>query len=341
MCSPPPSPTHPPTPGIAAFGNAPSALIPATALIALIGSISAYTFSLIGRVCADTKTSSYSEAWDATVGTSTSWLIAFSCFIDCFAGNLSYSMILADTFQALASGMGIAMTRTQSLLGITGLVLLPLCFLKNLASLAPFSLVGIMGMLYTTVAMAMRYFGKAYAVPGGQFVETALAVPVFGTKGAMAVWSPRALILTCMLSNAYIAHFNAPKFFYELKNRTLGRFNSVVGWSFGTSVLLYSVISGLGFLTFGAASNGLILNNYSTKDVLMGFSRIAVAISIIGRYDGCVYCVYTTCDLLVSQTTYCILPSTVIPSFSLELAMASWISLKFRRKSAPQVYSTS
>ena len=87
-----------------------------------------------------------------------------------------------------------------------------------------------------------------------------------------------------MLSNAYIAHFNAPKFFYELKDRTLGRFNQVVGWSFGASVLLYSIISGLGFLTFGAASNGLILNNYSTKDVLMGFSRIAVALSVIGRY---------------------------------------------------------
>jgi amino acid permease len=124
--------------GIAAFGNAPSALLPATALITLIGGISAYTFSLIARVCAATDTSSYSDAWDVTVGKSTSSLIAFSCFIDCFAGNLSYSMILADTFQALATGMGIALTRTQSLLGITSLVLLPLCFLKNLSSLAPF-----------------------------------------------------------------------------------------------------------------------------------------------------------------------------------------------------------
>ena len=76
--------------GIAAFGNAPKALIPATALIALIGVISAYTFSLIARVCDATNTNSYSDAWDVTVGKSTSSLIAFSCFIDCFAGNLSY-----------------------------------------------------------------------------------------------------------------------------------------------------------------------------------------------------------------------------------------------------------
>jgi hypothetical protein len=80
--------------GIAAFGNAPSALIPATALITLIGGISAYTFSLIARVCAATDTNSYSDAWDVTVGKSTSALIAFSCFIDCFAGNLSYRYVV-------------------------------------------------------------------------------------------------------------------------------------------------------------------------------------------------------------------------------------------------------
>lgn len=84
--------------GIAAFGNAPSALIPATALITLIGGISAYTFSLIARVCAATNTNSYSDAWDVTVGKSTSSLIAFSCFIDCFAGNLSYRYVLVVYF---------------------------------------------------------------------------------------------------------------------------------------------------------------------------------------------------------------------------------------------------
>lgn len=82
--------------------------------------------------------------------------------------------------------------------------------------------------------MALRYFGGAYAA-GGKFVETALAPPSFGTAGAAAALSPQALILMCMLSNAYIAHFSAPKFFQELKNNTMSRFNQVIGWSFGTS----------------------------------------------------------------------------------------------------------
>ena len=47
--------------GIASFGNAPSALIPASVLIALIGGLSGYGFSLIGRVCHYTGSTSYRE----------------------------------------------------------------------------------------------------------------------------------------------------------------------------------------------------------------------------------------------------------------------------------------
>lgn len=270
--------------GVAAFGNAPSAVVPATILIAVMGVISAYTFALIGRVCRATNTMSYADAWDATVGKSTSSIIAFSCFIDCWTGNLSYSMILADTISNILASVGIAATRTQSLLGVTGVVLLPLCLMKNLTSLAPFSLVGIIGMLYTTLAMAIRFFGGSYAAPNGQFVASALAAPVFGKAGARAALSAKSLILTCMLSNAYIAHFNAPKYLAELKNNTMGRFTQVIAWSFGSSIALYSIITALGFLTFGAASNGLILNNYSTQDFLMSLSRIAVTLSVTGSY---------------------------------------------------------
>mmetsp|Transcript_6866 Transcript_6866/g.10022 ORF Transcript_6866/g.10022 Transcript_6866/m.10022 type:complete len:465 (-) Transcript_6866:116-1510(-) len=268
--------------GIAAFGNSPSALVPATILIALMGGVSAYTFALIGRLCAQTNTESYSDAWDATVGAKWSPLIAFSCFIDCFAGNLSYSMILADTFRSLLESVGVVATRSQSLLGVTGIVLLPLCLLKNLSSLAPFSLVGIIGMLYTTLAMVLRYIGGNYNV-GGEFAS-AVAAPSFGSSGAAAVFSPKSLILMCMLSNAYISHFIAPKMYNDLKDNTLPRFYQMTAWSFGTTILLYSVIAGAGFLTFGAASNGYILNNYAASDFIMSLSRIAIAISITASY---------------------------------------------------------
>jgi amino acid permease len=40
----------------------------------------------------------------------------------------------------------------------------------------------------------------------------------------------------------------------------------------------------LGFLTFGGACSGIILNNYATSDTLMSVSRVAVAVSLLGSF---------------------------------------------------------
>lgn len=97
--------------------------------------------------------------------------------------------------------------RQTSLIGLTLIVLLPLCLLKNLSSLAPFSLAGIAGMLYTAVAMAIRYFDGSYSNPQSGFpLDVAASLrPVIGDKGASAVLSSNAFILICMLSTAYMA----------------------------------------------------------------------------------------------------------------------------------------
>jgi len=81
-------------------------------------------------------------------------------------------MILADTLRALLSTGGYNLSRQSTLLGLTGGILLPLCLLKDLAALAPFSLLGIAGMVYTTAAMAFRYLGGAYKAPAGKFLAS-------------------------------------------------------------------------------------------------------------------------------------------------------------------------
>jgi amino acid permease len=278
--------------GIAAFGNAPSAVVPAIGLIALFGILSGYGFGLIGRVCALTGTTSYRSAWESSVDASTSWIPALSCTLKTIFATLAYSMILGDTFTSLAVGAGLTgVSKTVVLGSVTSIVLLPLCLLKNLNSLAPFSLLGSLGMVYTAAAMAIRYFGRAYTVTTGKAALSSLAKdlpaalrPAFGTNGAASAFSPVTAILLGMLSTAYMAHFNAPKFYTELKNNTVPRYLTVVATAFGCSIGLFGLIATLGFLTFGGNCSGLILNNYSTRDTLMGISRIAVAVSLVFSY---------------------------------------------------------
>jgi amino acid permease len=271
--------------GIAAFADAPSAVLPAAGLIATIGAIAAYNFSLLGRLCAITGATSYRDAWSKSVGESTAWIPGSSCVIKtCFA-VLAYSMVLGDTFSALFETIGMSVSREKALVGLTLTVLLPLCLLKDLSSLAPFSLAGIAGMLYTAVAMAIRYFDGSYAKADGFAMDVAESLrPAIGTKGASAVFSPNAFILICTLSTAYMAHFNAAKFYLELKDNTIARWNTLVVTSFSISILFFIGIAAMGFATFGGSCNGFILNNYSTKDPLIGFGRVAVAFALVFTY---------------------------------------------------------
>ena len=80
------------------------------------------------------------------------------------------------------------------------------------------------------------------------------------------------------------AHFNAPKFYLELKNNSMQRYNTVVSWSFGLATVLMGIISMIGFLTFGKSCDGLVLNNYAASDGWISFSRVAVVVSLVFSY---------------------------------------------------------
>ena len=189
--------------GIAAFGDHPSALIPAFILFCFIGSLAGYGFSLIGRVCAASQATSYRQAWSRSVGPSSSWIPALACLLVTCCSVLTNSMIQADTIPSILKAYtGIQVSRTTGLLGVTLTVLLPLCLMRELKSLAPFSLVGIFGMVYTSCAMMYRWLSDSYAKGTPLLQELAPHLwPKFGEKGWSAIFSPNAAILVAMLSS--------------------------------------------------------------------------------------------------------------------------------------------
>jgi len=295
--------------GVAAFGDAKGAITSATVLITLAGILSGYNFSLVGRICSYTSATSYATAWTETIGPSTAWIPAVTVSAMTFSCVIAYSMILAETFVGIAGMLGLAgVTRTHILMGLTGTTLLPLCLMKNLASLAPFSLLGIGGMLLTVGSMGVRYFDGSYG-PGGKFLEDIATNlrPVFGSNGAMAVASPKAFVLLGMLSTAYMSHFNAPKFYTELEDNTMERYNRLVVTSFGISIVVFAVATAFGFGTFGKACAGFVLTNYASKDSLIGLSRIAVAFALIFTYPlifvGCRDGIMDTLNVSIEKRT--------------------------------------
>lgn len=219
-----------------------------------MGAVYAFYFRLMGQVCAWTGATSYKQAWQATVGEH-SQAVATVVMLKTLLSCLAYSMILADSFQSLALAAGFhEATRTQALECVTLFGLLPLCLQKDLAALAPFSLLGLLGMGFTTVAMVTRFFDGSYADQG----VFSLAPPCFGDCGPD--WS--GVLLACTLATAFVAHYNAPRFHAELKDNTMERFTAVTGISYGFSSLLFVIVAITGFLTFGSSTHGNVLLNY-------------------------------------------------------------------------------
>ena len=129
--------------------------------------MSAYCFALVGRACAATGTSTYRGAWEKTVGPGTGGLITGICSFKTLVGCVSYCIIIGDTGTALAKKLGAPalLARRDVLLSTVGAaVLFPLSMLRDLKSLAPTSMLGLAGMLYTALVVVLRGLDGSYAV---------------------------------------------------------------------------------------------------------------------------------------------------------------------------------
>lgn len=270
--------------GVAFFADKPSALIPASIMTFVMGVVAAYSYSLIGKACSQHNAKSFQEVWEKSADPKTAWIISGGITAQCFLASLAYSIIIGDSFTSIAQSFklpAMLASRNNIILLFSSFVLYPLCSLKSLNALAPFSLLGLLGTLYTAVFMAIRYFDKSYAVGGAFYgLLSAASKPSFDMRGGYAL-NHMTLILVSMLSTSYIAHFNAPKFYSELKNTSMPRFNKVVNSAFGVSILTFIFMMSMGFLTFGGACNGFVLNNYASSDLLASFARLAIGLALV------------------------------------------------------------
>jgi len=139
--------------------------------------------------------------------------------------------------------------------------------------------------------MILRFFDKSYAVGGKFFAKLAeSARPAFAAPTAAApLINANMFVLVSMLASAFLAHYNAPKFYNELEapadgGSKLGRFNFVVAGGFLMSCVVMGLVMAAGFMTFGKASQGLILNSYATSDPLASLARLGIGLSIIFSY---------------------------------------------------------
>jgi len=190
--------------GIALCSNSPGALVPASLWILVVGAIFAYSCLLIAKVCHLTDSCTFRECWERTMGERGGAAVAVVNALKPALGNLAYSAILSQTLQSLLETAGWNVSRVACLFAITVTAILPLCLLKNLAVLAPFSVLGTAAILFAALSMVIRCIDGSYQ-PGGTYHEdiTANMRPDFGDRNRAG--SLQILPLLCMIFESFVS----------------------------------------------------------------------------------------------------------------------------------------
>jgi amino acid permease len=263
------------------------------------------TFGLYGRLVhgVSTHPSSLGELWKDVIGEDSAWIISCASSTFCFGAALSYSILLGDTFSALAQTIGLSgfsASRRLWILLLSGTILFPLCNMKSLLALAPISITGVFGALFNTVVLGWRCPiinpSSPYNVGGRYFESLSLQqLPRFDTI-SRGFASPYSLILGGMAAFAYLAHVSAPSFYHAIQGENSGKkgegsdgtaldaYFKVTLRGFSSVILINCLAMTFGFLTFGGNSSGIIINNFSTIDPMASCCRLLMGVCVLGGY---------------------------------------------------------
>ena len=200
------------------------ALTLASVLMLAFGALNGFGFWLIGDACAATSQKSYVGAWRASLGESTSFLPALMSLFLCFTGTVACATVIGELGTDLVAGVMHtsydSVSKTSVLAAISVGILTPLCLLPSLAPLGSASLIGVLGILLTGGSMAVRLVDGSYG-PAGQFAAEAIATPTFHEAttqlGAVSPPAGATFFYLSLVSNAFLAHYNAPGVFNECR----------------------------------------------------------------------------------------------------------------------------
>lgn len=229
--------------GIAQGG--PTGIVPAVALVAIFGSMSAYTMTVFARIAEETKSNSIAELWGKLIGQKSRWLADVAVFSLCFGCCVFYSAFVGDIFGALSAAAGVTgvVGKRSTVLGaISALCLLPLCLLEDISSLQFSSILGVAGIMFTVVFHILRVSDGTYTPETGLFAKllSSKMQPKWPSP-KFTLWSVNkgTLMLVNMLCVAFLAHYNAINYYKELDGATEKRYKTAITAGFGTALTVF------------------------------------------------------------------------------------------------------
>lgn len=186
-------------------------------------------------------------------------LFDFSVFLQCFGSAVSYLVIIGDLLPDLVNND--QFNRTAAIL-LSTIIIVPLCYLKNLDSLKYTSIVGLVAIAYLFLLVVLHF------ISGDTPSELRGPVRILKPLSLSSVFSTFSIIVF-----AFTGHQNMYSIINESKDKSTKNILKVIGSALGAATFLFVFIGLAGYFTFG--------DNVQGNVVLMFKDSIP---NIVGRY---------------------------------------------------------
>lgn len=253
-------------------------LIPGVVTMMLMCGLNAFTMLLISASCDLAGAYSYKElvlrTWRSSLfGLAVSAIMAFYTM----GSAISFLVLLGDFFPSLIcmngcspGSVGAFFARREVCLSLAGgILLLPLAAQRNLSALRFTSSASFVCIIYTSLMVTAR------AAMGPLAPQSSISMVSKGT-GLFAAFPIFAV--------AFSLHYNVPRFYFELQDRTFRKFAGVTAGSFSLVLVIYLAIGISGYLLFGSATQGDILQNFGSTDAAAVVARVALTAILLSCY---------------------------------------------------------
>ncbi|KAL4755250.1 hypothetical protein BDW72DRAFT_56566 [Aspergillus terricola var. indicus] len=194
-----------------------------------------------------------------------------------FGGMIAFCIIVGDTIPHVLSSLFPSLREMSFLWLLTDrraiIVLLvlgisyPLSLYRDIAKLAKASTLALVSMAVIVIAVVTQGFRVPQDSRGDVKNLLLLNTGFFQAVG--------------VISFAFVCHHNSLLIYGSLKKPTLDRFAKVTHYSTGISLLMCLLMGVSGFLFFGSETQGNVLNNFPSDNILINIARLCFGLNML------------------------------------------------------------
>lgn len=181
-------------------------------------------------------------------------------FLQCFGVNISYLVLISDLMPLIFSfdGWSLDSMKNFYLFG-SGVLIIPLCFMKRLDSLKYTSIIALLAIVY----ICLLIYGNFFLA----LINNWQNLPL-DKVGEVSLWRPQGLRPFLKTLGIIVLAYTCPNQFSiigELENPSIRRISIICYISMSITMLIFFTVSLAGYFTFGNVLNGNILLMYENS----------------------------------------------------------------------------